>query len=313
MTQMQRMTQTLPVTSGSHTAAPPLRRSTLHALNSRVIWSGPATSRVDALERAVHAAADLRGLVFRDEIVDDALALCDLDLRGAHLHRTSLRGTRMEHTRFDRGTLEHADLSRASLGSASFKDACLAYANLGGADLSLADLSRAHLKRASFNTARLAHANLSGADLTGADLTGAVLTGAVLTGTQFWKATVTTEQLRAADLSGVQADLRTVLNRCPDEVPALLRALERGRVDGERYEGTPSCLIGTLAAGARTSTQNYLNARPGLNRTPGRPAERWFLPITPGPQGVTSPFAVLAAEWIRAWLEERPAGHSPLN
>ena len=164
--------------------------------------------------------------------------LADANLAGAYLADANLAGA----------YLAGADLGDANLGDANLAGAYLARANLARAYLSRADLARAYLAGANLARAYLADANLAGAYL--ADAKG-----------------VTDEQLRP-----IKADLWMILSMARHEVPALIDALRKARVDGSTYEGECACLVGTLEnAGASA-----------LPHVPTSPAERWFAAISKG-------------------------------
>ena len=150
--------------------------------------------------------------------------------------------------------LSGANLSRANLSGANLSDAYLSRANLSRADLSGADLSGAYLSRAYLSRANLSDADLSGANLSGADLS-------------------------AEALRPFKADMWLTLTETKDhnEVRFLIAALKHGAVDGGTCgQGKEcACLVGTLARfqGDRGEARDHGSSRP---------AERWFLMITPG-------------------------------
>jgi hypothetical protein len=159
-------------------------------------------------------------------------------------------------------------------------------ADLTGADLTGADLTGANLTGANLTGADLTRANLTGADLTRADLTGADLTGADLTGANLMT------------LSAAKEDLFAVLAIVPAQAAAVLSALKAGRVDGLRYYGECSCLLGTIA----TARGIEPDAIPGLPRDADRPAERWFMQIRPGHLPDYFPVVALTVQWIEEWI-----------
>jgi len=181
-----------------------------------------------------------------------------------------------------------SESARVQMGAA-VKIAFAAKADLRGADLSRADLSGADLSGADLSWADLSGADLSGANLSGADLRGADLRWA---------------NLREADLSDTRDDLREVLAASPAEVPGLLAALRDGRIDGSVYSGECACLVGTLA---NLRGCSYM-AIPGLTPDADRPAERWFLAITPGRTPDNDPVAAITEGWIAEWLSEQASG-----
>jgi hypothetical protein len=83
-----------------------------------------------------------------------------IDLRGANLSRSYLRGADLSEVQ-----LSEANFRRANLSGAYLRGAVLSGANLRGAHLVGADLIEADLMGANLNGARLRGANLSGAGL----------------------------------------------------------------------------------------------------------------------------------------------------
>ena len=171
--------------------------------------------------------------------------------------------------------------------------ALAARANLTGADLTDANLTGADLTRANLTRADLTRANLTDADLTGADLTGADLT----------RADLTDANLTDADLTPIRDDLWAVLSAVPAEVPALIAALEAGRVNGSTYSGECACLVGTIANARGCLYTDVPNLRPNSSRL----IERFFLGIQIGDTPATSQAAKLAHEWASDWLSRMRA------
>ena len=156
------------------------------------------------------------------------------------------------------------------------------------ADLTGADLTGANLTGANLTYANLTGANLSDADLTGAYLTGADLSGAKLSGT---------------NLSPIRDDIWAILSSAPIEVPALISALNAGKVDGSTYTGECACLVGTLA---KVRGIDY-NKFESLTANANRPAERFFMGIRTGDTPETSQFSKLAHDWCVEWLNNMQA------
>ena len=132
-----------------------------------------------------------------------------------------------------------------------------------------------------------------GADLRDADLRGANLRGATLSGAT----------LSDADLRPIRADIETILAAAPGEVAGLLAALEAGRIDGRVYDGDCACLVGTIAH-LRHEDVDHLTCP--IIPDSQRPAERWFLAITPGDTPENNPVAAITAGWLRDWLANHP-------
>jgi len=187
---------------------------------------------------------------------------------------------------------ERADLSGADLSGANLSRAYLSRADLSGANLSGANLSRADLSGANLSGANLSGANLSGADLSGANLSGANLSRAYLS-----RAYLSDEQLRA-----FKADLWLTLSEIggPLEAQHLIAKLKAGQVDGSTYDGDNecACLVGTIA-------QQRGVGGTDLDHNSDRPAERWFMMISPGnkPGDETGGgfAAAKALEWAEGW------------
>jgi hypothetical protein len=222
--------------------------------------------------------------------------LCDANLDGADLYGADLRGA----------NLRGANLYGANLYGANLRGANLRGANLYGADLCDADLCDANLRRADLSSADLRAADLYGADLYGADLRYANLRyanlyGADLCGADLGRADLDGANLRSADLGAIRADLRSVLDVSPAEVPGLLAALREGRVNGTAYSGECACLVGTIANVRGCA----YDAIPDLRPDASRPAERWFLAIATGDAPETSQVVSITVEWVEDWLAAR--------
>ena len=147
--------------------------------------------------------------------------------------------------------------------------------------------------RDALHAALAARANLTGADLTDANLTGADLT----------RADLTDANLTDADLTPIRDDLWAVLSAVPAEVPALIAALEAGRVNGSTYSGECACLVGTIANARGCLYTDVPNLRPNSSRL----IERFFLGIQIGDTPATSQAAKLAHEWASDWLSRMRA------
>ena len=177
-----------------------------------------------------------------------------------------------------RAILTGADLTGADLTGAVLTRAVLTRADLIGADLTDADLTGAILTRAVLTGAVLTRADLTRADLTRADLTGAVLTGAV--------------DIPSIALRPIRTDFFDVLLRARAEVPALLRALREGRIDGSTYLGACACLAGTISnlRGCSIEDLGFADS--------GRPIERWFMAIQSGNTPENHQVAKITEGWI---------------
>jgi hypothetical protein len=193
--------------------------------------------------------------------------------------------------------LRGADLSGAVLSGADLRDAVLRGAVLRGADLSGADLSGADLSDADLSDADLRCAVLRDADLRDAVLRGAVLSGADLRGADLSGADLRGAVLRDADLRSFKADMWMTLTGNPGEVPALIKSLRDGKVDGSQYEGECSCLVGTIA---KAKGVDYHK----LTYNSNNPAERWFMMIRKGDKPGDDTGGGFAAKMALEWAEE---------
>jgi hypothetical protein len=153
------------------------------------------------------------------------------------------------------------------------------YTNLRGADLRGADLR--------------------GADLLGADLLSACLRGANLCGANLEESNLRGVNLRDAELSTIKRDFWEILSAAQDEIPGLVEALKKGRVDGSVYIGACACLVGTIA-NIRGVAYDQM---PNINPDSSRPAERWFLGIRKRDTPETNQISAITIEWIEEFLE----------
>ena len=151
----------------------------------------------------------------------------------------------------------------------------IAYSIKLGLAVKAAIRSWADLRNANLSEANLSEANVSEADLSGANLSEA--------------------NLREADLRIIRADIYDILLHAIPETPALLNAVQRGRINGSVYQGECACLVGTIAniRGVSYST---------IDRDSERPAERWFLGIQEGDTPETSAISDITAGWIREFI-----------
>ena len=258
-------------------------------------WSGETIATVEDTD-------DLREAVIR--LVKQGVSLNDADLYRASLDGASLVGARLVGAsldraslvgaRLDRARLDGASLDRARLDGASLDGASLVGASLDGASLDGASLVGARLDGASLVGARLDRARLDGASLVGARLDGASLVGAILD---------------SASLVPIRNDMWAVLTMAPLEVPALIAALNEGRVDGSAYEGECACLVGTIANARKCSH----DAIEGLEPDSSRPAECFFMGIKKGDTPETNQVSKLARDWSLEWYERMQKAFGPVE
>jgi len=248
-----------------------------------VLFSGEYASLADCLKAAVLEGAKLTA-----------------NLGGAKLTGAYLTGAKLTGANLTGAKLEGANLEGANLEGAKLTGAKLTGANLEGANLEGAKLTGAKLTGANLEGANLEGAYLEGAYLTGAKLTGAKLTGAKLTGAYLEGANLEGANLDGANLEAVREDLFRVLDAAPMEAVGLRYALAEGRVDGSTYTGSCACLVGTIAKERGCNVNDLPSAcRPDTSR----PAERWFLVITPK-MPESHPVVAITLEWIDEWLIE---------
>ena len=123
-------------------------------------------------------AANLRGAVFRDTILDSSLFraanLVDSDFQGVISCRdTNFEGAVLTHANLQSIDAIRANFDRANLHEASLDEAFLEDATFVGADMRDSKLLSASAARADFSGARLAEADFSSAYLVGAVFHGA--------------------------------------------------------------------------------------------------------------------------------------------
>ena len=172
--------------------------------------------------------------------------------------------------------------SDANLVGANLINANLAGANLVGANLINANLAGANLAYANLINANLAGANLAYANLTGANLINANLAGANLAG---------------ANNRRFKSDLWMILTMASKEVPALVRAMKSGKINGSTYEGECACLVGTI------DKSRPKNVTP-IPRVTDSPAEQWFSMIKPGDKPGDNTGGGYALKVALGWIEE---------
>jgi hypothetical protein len=199
----------------------------------------------------------------------------------------------------ERADLQGADLEDADLQGADLQGANLQRANLQGANLEDADLQGANLQGANLQGADLQGANLEDADLQGADLQGADLQGANLQRANLQGANLQGANLQGADLQPIRREAYLVALAYREEAPGLIRALEEGRVDGTVYEGSCSCLCGTIANLREGELAN--GERLPIAQS-SSPIEMFVLGIRKGDTPATSQQSALLVGWLREAL-----------
>jgi hypothetical protein len=266
--------------------------------DGRVIYTAENAQDVrQAVEEAVKRSADL-----------GSADLGYADLRSADLGSADLRYANLGSADLGYADLGYADLRSADLRYADLGSADLGYADLGSADLGSADLRYAHL-----GSADLGYANLGSADLRSADLGYADLRYADLGYADLGYA-----DLRSADqwrhpFWATRQDFFSILDRAPAEVAALRQVMVDGKIEGSTYTGTCSCLAGTIAV-AHGCSITALNDELGIETSPSRPAEQWFISIREGdrPLDVSEESidwkgqseGVFRLSWALTWLDE---------
>jgi len=115
-----------------------------------------------------------------------------------------------------------------------------------------------------------------------------------------------------------RAAIEDVLHRFPHEVPALLTAIEEGKIDGTCYQGTCACLKGTLvcaywermgqwdyvATFRREAIPHGLLHETAKGLKPTSIEERWFWYIIEGDTPRDNLASARAYTWIKAWLKD---------
>lgn len=132
-------------------------------------------------------------------------------------------------------------------------------------------------------------ANLKGADLRGADLVGADLEGAYLGGAN----------LDSLQIRSYKHDLWGILLRFRSEIPGLIAAIKKGKIDGSVYSGECCCLIGTVANIQGCDVNSFGDEIKDHNS----PIEQWFQQIKPGHTPENYKPSAMVLEWIEEFLE----------
>ncbi|MFT7565515.1 MAG: hypothetical protein ACI8V7_000522, partial [Candidatus Paceibacteria bacterium] len=212
--------------------------------------------------------------------------------------------------------LQGSDLTGANLTRSDLRRANIVRANLTGSNL-----TGAYLRKTNLQGADLRGANLQGAYLTGVNLRGANLTGSNLTGVYLRKTNLQGVNLRKANLQGAYlrgADLRgavlpkTFISLCKEdfikkvkafrqngEVKFLMTALEKGKVNGTKYEGECACLLGTLTHARGKEDAEVFSRSLGITPDGSSPSEVWFWQIKEGDTPERNSFAKTALDWCK--------------
>ena len=190
-----------------------------------------------------------------------------------------------------------ANLVGANLAYAHLIGANLVGANLTGANLTGADLNGANLAGANLVGANLINANLAGANLAYANLINANLTGANLIDANLAYANLTGADLGHANNRRFKSDLWMILTMASKEVPALVRAMKSGKINGSTYEGECACLVGTI------DKSRPKNVTP-IPKVTDSPAEQWFSMIKPGDKPGDNTGGGYALKVALGWIEE---------
>lgn len=137
-------------------------------------------------------------------------------------------------------------------------------------------------------------------DLVYVDLTALSIIGVDLAYVDLTGVKATEKDLTAANLGTIKNDIFQLFSAAPNEVSAVLKALQDGKIDGASYTGTCACFIGTIAKTQKTSWQKISGIAPNTCR----PAERWILALSEGDTPSTSPVAAITERWIHEWISE---------
>jgi hypothetical protein len=209
--------------------------------------------------------------------------------------------------------LREVDLSEMDLSRFKFSNVELDHVNLDGSNLHWSSfvgsiISNSTMRRAFLSRAQLASATISDSDLSGSDMTWSRLirtsfVRSIVSDVNFDHAFMNNAKfehvdLEMADLSRIKGDLFHVLNKSPDEVPAVVHALQAGLIDGTAYTATCRCLIGTLA---KARDCNYKQI-PGIIPDSSRLVERWFMGIDRGDNPRTNMISKITLKWILSWM-----------
>ena len=211
-----------------------------------------------------------------------------------------------------RANLEWANLVWAVLEWAVLVWANLEWANLVWAVLEWANLVWANLRRANLECADLVWANLVWANLVWANLVWAVLEWAVLVWANLEWANLVWAVLEWANLVWANLvwaknipesytklcikDMIYVMQACIQEVPYLRQSILEGRINGTQYNWECCCLIGSLSASKKISTDDLCSVIPYYDKWLHNYWEQWFYQIREGDTPENSYFSQKALE-----------------
>ncbi len=82
------------------------------------------------------------------------------------------------------------------------------------------------------------------------------------------------------------------------EIPAFIKKIKNGEIDGSCYEGECCCFVGTFA---KIKGCNYKKLE-GIYPDSNSPTEKWFLMIRKGMKPENSEIVKLTLEWIEEFL-----------
>jgi hypothetical protein len=146
----------------------------------------------------------------------------------------------------------------------------------------------------SFDDSSFDGSSFVGSSFDGSSFVGSSFVGSSFDGSSFVGSSFVGSSFDDSSFDGecdAKADFIEVISRARLEIPAMVKALREGRVNGSTYEGECACLVGTLENAGAT----------GLPHDSERPIERWFMMISEGDKpGDSSPggYAIgKALEW----------------
>jgi len=169
-----------------------------------------------------------------------------------------------------------------------------------------ADFSGLNLHSWSLMNCEFYNCNFDGANLYATCLHDSTFSNCSVNNTVFTKAQLEDclfedTDLLTANLEEIKQDLWRVLEYALPEVPGLIQAVEKGRINGQVYDGACACLVGTIA--------NFRGQNPerldGIETNIDSPIEMFFLNI----EESNNPYNHEVSRVVHTWLKEWMATH----
>ena len=210
---------------------------------------------------------------------------------------SSFVGSSFVGSRFDGSNFDGSNFARSSFDGSSFVRSSFVGSNFDGSRFVrsrfvVSSFVGSSFVGSSFVRSRLHGSNFDGSRFVRSSFDGSIFVRSRFVGSRFVRS-------RFVDEDAAKADFMAIMAWSEPEIPALIAALENGRVNGSAYTGECACLVGTIANARGVNVKN-------LEKDSSRPAERWFMMISkgdkPGDQSPGAYAAARAVEWANEYL-----------